>query len=130
MKSKKSGVFTPSDREPWEHERRVAEILARAGHYVEFLAEGSLRTPDIRVDGVIEYEIKSPESARAITIERAIKKALKQSRNIIIDASRMKDARDDRVRNTLIFQARSRKQIKEMLYITKRGKIIDITSML
>lgn len=130
MKEQRAGVFTPKGRKVWAHEQRVAGILAAAGHYVEFLPETTIKTADIRIDGITEYEIKSPENARNITIERAIKKALKQCTNIIIDTSRMKGARDNRVKNFLIFQARSRHQIKKMLLITKRGEIIDIRSLI
>lgn len=126
----KAGIFTPANRKVWSHERHVTEILAQAGHYVEFLLESSIHTPDIRLDGVTEYEIKSPESSRAITIERAIKKALKQCNNLIIDASRMKNARDASVTRFLVAQARSRKQIKKMLFITKKGEIIDILKLI
>jgi len=90
MNSRKTGIFIPNERKIWKHEQRVAKILAHAEHYVKFLAENAQHMPDIRIGNVIEYEIKSPENARNITIERAIKKALKQSQNIIIDASRMK----------------------------------------
>ena len=125
----KAGVFTAPGRKPWPHERRVADILALAGHYVEFLPEGSLHTPDVKVDG-IEYEIKSPRSATANSLEHSLKKALKQSPNLIIDSSRMKGIRDDRILRFLVSQARSRKQIKKMLFLTKTGKIIDIFGLL
>lgn len=125
-----AGIFIPVGRKIWEHERHVADILATTGHYVEFLIEQTIHTPDIRLDHVIEYEIKSPESARAITIERAIKKALKQCNNLIIDSSRMKNARDASVIRFLTAQAKSRKQIKKMLFITKKGEIIDILKLI
>ena len=130
MKDNQAGVFTPKGRKVWPHEQRVANILAAAGHYVEFLPEATLKTPDIRIDNATEYEIKSPENARNITIERAIKKALKQCPNIIIDASRMKGAKDIRTQNFLVFQAKSRHQIKRILFITKQGKVIDISSLI
>ena len=65
---KKTGIFIAPGRRPWKHELRVAEILALAGHYVEFLAEGNLPTADIKLDG-IEFEIKSPERFNANTFE-------------------------------------------------------------
>lgn len=126
----KAGVFVPKGRKVWPHEQHVADILADSGHYVEFLVERTLKTPDIRVDNLTEYEIKSPENPRNITIERALKKALKQCPNVIIDASRMKGSKDERVQNFLIFQAKSRKQLKKLFFITKKGKIIDITSII
>ncbi len=125
----KPGIFIPKGRKVWPHERHVANILVNDGHYIEFLNEKISKTPDIRIDNLTDYEIKSPEGSKIITIERSIKKALKQCPNIIIDSSRIKGARDERIQIFLIFQAKSRKQIKKLLYITKKGKIIDITSL-
>lgn len=129
-RTNQAGIFIPQGRQPWPHERHVAETLANAGYYVEFLAERSIKTPDIRINGAIEFEIKSPEGARAITIERAIKKALKQCPNIIIDASRMKGVRESQVIKHLAFQLKARKQIKRMLFVTRRGEIIDISNLI
>ena len=77
----------------------------------------------------MEYEIKSPRSANANSLEHIIKKALKQSCNLIIDISRIKDAREDTIRRFLITQAKSRKRIRNMILITKIGQIIDIMSL-
>ena len=124
------GVFIPAGRKPWPHEMRVAEILALAGHKVEFLNERiGLRTADIKLDGV-EYEIKSPESFNANTFEHRLKDATKQSPNIIIDTSRIKKVRDLKVRAFLISQVRKQKQIKHLIMVTKRGQIIDISSLI
>ena len=118
------GVYIAPGRNPWPHELRTAKILALAGHYVEFLPEGNLHSPDIRLDGV-EYEIKSPETEKTSSLEQSIRTALKQCSNIIIDSSRMK-MHDNRVRGFLVKKCREQKQIKKMLFITKRGEIIDI----
>ena len=126
--SRKKGTFIAPGRKLWPHEMRVAEILAMAGHRVEFIEESNLHTADILLDGV-EFEIKSPKSATANSLEHILKKALKQSPNIIIDTSRMKGVRDDNTRRFLVAQMRSRKQIKRLLMITKRGQIIDISGL-
>lgn len=125
----KAGVYIEPGRKPWAHELRVAEILALAGHRVEFLAEGTLPSADILLDG-IEYEIKSPKTTSANSLEHILKRALKQSPNIIIDTSRMKNVRDDNLRKFLVAQVRSRKQIKKLLMVNKRGQIIDISAMI
>lgn len=124
----KAGVFIAPGRKPWPHERRVANVLALAGHYVEFLPEGNLHAPDVKVDG-IEYEIKSPETEKTASLEQSIRTALKQCSNIIIDSSRMK-MRDDRARRFLVKKCREQKQIKKMVFITKRGEIIDIFGLI
>lgn len=128
-KKKKAGVFIAPGRKPWPHERRVADLLALAGHYVEFLPESHVHTADIKIDGV-EYEIKSPKSAAANSLEHSLKKALKQSPNLVIDSSRLKGVRDDKIRRFLVSQVRSRKRIKRMLFVTKAGRIIDIFGLL
>lgn len=86
------------------------------------------KTADILLDG-IEFEIKSPKSANANSLEHILKKAVKQSCNIIIDTSRMKKVRDDNTRRFLINQVRIRRQINNLIMITKQGQIIDISAL-
>lgn len=87
-----------------------------------------MKTADILLDGAA-YEIKSPKSVNSNTLEHILKKALKQSSNIIIDTLRMKNALDDNTRRFLINQVRIRKQIKKLIMISKQGQIIDISSL-
>lgn len=124
--TKKGRIIIPAGRKPWPHELRVAEILAAAGHMVEFLPETSLKTADIRLDGV-EYEIKSPFTNKPDKLERNLKRALKQSKNIIFDSSRTKNIRDDKLYKFLITKAGQQKQIGRLIFITKRGRTIDIS---
>ena len=125
MKKDKTGVYIAPGRKLWAQEKRVAEILALDGHYVEFLVEGLLPSADIRLDGV-EFEIKSPESFNPNTLEHTIRDTLKQSSNIIIDTSRMKRAHDYQVQRFLTGIVYRNTRIKRLLMVTKRGKIIDI----
>lgn len=126
----RAGIIIPPGRRVWEYELRVAQVLAMAGYRVEFLKElGNIPTTDVRLNGV-EYEIKSPERFNANTLEHTLKNALRQAPNIIIDSSRMNGVRDDKVCRFLVRQLRSRKQIKNLLFVTKRGKIIDIRALI
>ncbi len=99
-----------------------------AGHNIEFLSESNVSTADILLDGV-EYELKSPFTNKPDKLERNLKRALKQSKNIIFDSYRVKNMRDDSLRRFLIKKAREQKQIGKLLFITKHGQIIDITSL-
>ncbi len=121
-------VVVPANANPWPHELRVAKILALAGYAVEFIPETNTKTADILLDG-IEFEIKSPKSANANSLEHILKKAVKQSCNIIIDTSRMKNVRDDNTRRFLINQVRIRRQINNLIMITKQGQIIDVSAL-
>ncbi len=128
--SKQKGrVIIPAGRRPWPHELRVADILAMAGHNIEFLPEGNLKSADILLDGV-EYEIKSPFTNKQDKLERNIKRGLKQAKNIIFDSSRIKGMRDDNLRRFLVKKAREQKQISELIFITKRNQIVDIKSLI
>ena len=77
-------IIVPDSRKPWPHEIYVAEVLSDAGYRVEFLKEGNYPEADIKI-GNRKYEIKSPETFNANTLEHKIKDAVKQSPNIIIN---------------------------------------------
>ena len=121
----KGKIIIPAGRHPWPHEMRVAEILSNNGYKVEFLKETSIQTADIKLNGK-EYEIKSPFTNKPDKIERNIKRGLKQSKNIIIDSYRIKEMKDADVKRFLTKKAKEQNQIKSMLFITKKGTIIDI----
>ncbi len=121
----KGKIIIPKGMSVWPHEFRVAKILATTNHVVEFLPTRSIKTADILLDGV-EFEIKSPITNRTDKLERVIKRALRQSRNIIYDSARIKNLSDDKLCNFLIHKARMQPQIRKLLLITKDGRVIDI----
>lgn len=79
---------------------RTARTLALAGYSVRFLPESSLMSTDILLDK-IEFEMKAPKTDKTSSLEQVIRKALKQSPNIIIDSFRMK-IRDDVAKKFLV----------------------------
>ena len=122
----KGKVVIPADARPWPHEQRVAKILAMAGYYVEFIPEANLKTPDIYLNKTM-FEIKSPTSDKIKAVERNLEKALKKCQNIVFDSSRMK-VRDDQVIKELIKRRKEGKGLKKIIFINKRGTIVDIES--
>jgi len=122
-------IIIPEGLHPWPHELRVAEILALAGHTVEFIPTSIVKTADILLDGV-EFEIKSPITDNPKKIIRNIKRALQQSLNIIIDSSRIKGMHDDNLRKLLVSRAKDQKMLKRLLLITKHDQIIDIMTLI
>ncbi len=126
-RNKKVGqIIIPANVYPWPHELRVAQILARAGFVVEFLLDTkNIKTADVLVNG-IPFEIKSPFTNKPDKLERVIKRALKQSCNIVFDTSRIKNMSDARLHQFLAFKAKHQPQINRLLLITKAGKIVDI----
>ena len=127
--SKRGRVVTPADANPWPHEQKVAKVLALAGHYVEFIPETNLKTPDIYLDNTI-YEIKSPITNNPKKIIRNVKRALEKSPNVIIDSSRVKGLRDDAIQRALKNKVKDLPGLKSLLFINKRGQIIDIIALI
>jgi hypothetical protein len=111
-----------------KHEVDAAWILAR--HYnavIEFLrrVDGyKISTPDIVMNGVL-WEIKSPEGKSKKNIERQVKRALKQSRNIIIDGRRS-GSDDVSIENKLRKEVEAHTSIRRLVYITKTEKVLEI----
>lgn len=128
--AKNSQIRIPAGTQPWPHELRVANILASAGHDIEFLAVSAHKTADILLDG-IEFEIKSPRTDKINSLEHLVKRALRQSPNIIIDSSRTNGLKlnDAKIRTFLVNYARRHGQIRRLLFLTRKGKIIDITAL-
>lgn len=119
-------VVKPSNTNPWPHEERTADILAEAGYCIEFLPRSS-SSPDILLNNVI-YEMKSPRSYKANSMEQLIKDALykKECPNIVFDSLRLKGVRDERIERFLISQVKKRKAIKKLLFVNRRHEVVDI----
>jgi hypothetical protein len=115
----------PNGADPRLHEIKVTEILAKQGRAIIFLVPKDTykqKTPDIVMDGE-EWEIKSPQKGN---IEKNLKKASRQSQNIIIYSGRTKEP-DGKIERTLRKKITEQKKIKKIIFITKTGKIVDIT---
>lgn len=122
---KKGQIIIPAGRKPWPHELRVAEILAAAGHRVEFVLESSLKTPDIYLDGT-QYEIKSPITNNPKKIIRNVKRALEKCPNVIIYTSRVKSLDDNSIQRCIKNKVKDFRGIRSLLLVARRGQIIDI----
>lgn len=75
--------------------------------------------------------MKSPRSFKTNSMEQLIKDALyrKQCPNIVFDSLRLKGVRDYKVVEFLVSQVKMRKKIKNMLFVSRRGVIIDIIKL-
>jgi len=115
--------------EPEPHEIHTALFLRKTGREVTFLApknQHGVKTPDIRMDGLY-WEVKSPVSAGARSIEHAFRSAIKQSENIIFDLRRSR-ASDmaNLAKIKYIYKLVRSKKVKRVLIITKEQKLLDL----
>lgn len=128
MKEKVGNVTIPPDVGIRPHELCTARSLAKAGHEVVFLKKSDVehrKTPDILMDGV-PWEMKAPIAPNARALDRNVRRALRQSSRIVIDARRIKKLPDSVVERELRKYAREMQSIKAMLMIDHHENIIDI----
>ena len=121
-------IRLPADESIWQHELVAVQALAREGYDVEFIATRSgnhRKSPDIKMGGIY-WEIKSPRADKLSAIERNIKRALKQSPNIIIDSQRMKKIHDTTIEKYLIQKFHQQKAIQKMIFINRKHTVIVI----
>lgn len=110
------------------HELKTAKALAKKGHSVEFLGvvEGAEHA-DIIMDGVI-WEMKSPETKDIKYIERILRRATRQSHNVILDSARLIAIRDDRLKRELYRLASFIKSLKRLILVDKGKTLLSFFS--
>lgn len=90
---------------------------------------GTGKTPDLKINN-IKWELKSPQGNGVKTIENILKKATKQSKNIVLDLSRIKMNGNQALARTKYYLHNNKHGIKKLIVITKNHKVIDFTSEL
>lgn len=126
--NKKSGdINLPNNLNPEPHEISTANFLAKHGKNIEFLVPNRSRhskTPDITFDGK-RWEVKSPTGNSKTTISNSLKRAVKQSSYIVLDARRTKLA-DELIISEIQRNIKLTRSIKEVLLITKSRELVVI----
>ncbi len=106
--------------EPTESDILVANIFARLGSDVEFIAPSRayrVRTPDIHMDG-LAWEIKCPTSRKIDKFRQNISSALEQSPNVIIGTFRTKTT-DEKIIKFIADYLKDHKKVKRLKVVTK-----------
>lgn len=121
------GKITPNGVSLEKHENDTVVFFTELGFDIELIppskTSGS-KKPDFIMDD-LEWEMKSPQSNGARTIEHAVRTASKQSENIIIDLRRSK-LDTERAITQIRFHTSKRTNIKRLIVITKKGTKLDI----
>ncbi len=117
-------IIIPTNINP-RPERFEIEAASIIAEYLqadaEFIVRDVAKTPDVEIQGA-QWEIKSPLGKGKHVIEDQIKRASRQSLNIIIDARRCK-LHIARVRSQLKYTVSFRKHLKRVLLINKRKEV-------
>jgi len=133
MSKKPQGkVIIPPHINVLEHEIKTAQALAGAGYDVSFIPKKDglrVKSADVLINDVM-FEMKSPKSGKLSAVERNLKRASHQSANIVFDSRRMKNLRDINIQRILIAKLQQQKTIKNILFINKDGKPVDIRALI
>ena len=128
MKQPRGKIIIAPDLNVWPHEYETAKALAMAGMTVEFIRRSEeYRTTSAEVigDGLI-WEIKAPESDKAKVIEKNLRKALHQAKNVIFDARRMKKLPDMVIEREVRKWGFELRTIKHLIYVNRSGEVCII----
>ncbi|MBR2588758.1 hypothetical protein IKE84_00180 [Candidatus Saccharibacteria bacterium] len=123
---RKRGKITPNGVVLKTNENATVVFLTEQGFDVDLIPTSNtpgVHTPDIKMNG-LEWEMKAPLGEGNQLMENIIQRALKQSRNIIIDLRHTKRHQTKCLRE-LGKQFASKKNLKRLKIITKSGKILD-----
>ncbi len=127
MKKIKSGVLRTNNVRLQPHELATVEFLLRLGYNIELIIPSytpNNKNPDFFMEGVL-WESKSPMGKRVDVVERAFKKALSQSANVVIDLRRtsIPTVRSITVLKR-VFDTSCR--VKKLLIITREKELVDM----
>ena len=119
-------IIIPSGVVPEKHEVETASLLAISGHDVVFIIPSrtkGVKNPDILYRNK-KWELKCPVGNGRWTIKEQLRRAAKQSSNVILDSRRTKISSYE-VKKQASFYFSKHKSIKEFILITKSGKLIE-----
>jgi len=114
-----------------EHVRRTAKAIASAGLTVEFVPasdKDSTKSPDVIIGGK-HWEMKSPKTIKMSQIEKNLKRASKQSKNIIIDSQRIKYIPDKKIQAFLVEKLQMQKSIEHLIFVNRQREVVDINKI-
>jgi len=119
-------IRIPAGINVWRHELNTANALAQAGYIVEFLPTKDIKdtkSPDILMDGE-KWELKAPKTDKLSAIERNLKRATKQSGNIVIDSHRLRKIHDSTVQAFLVQKFKQQKTTRKLLFVNRNVKLL------
>ena len=124
---RKNGALVTNSVYLMPHEQATVDFLLRQRFKIELIPRSRIpgvHTADILLNET-PYEIKSPLGDKKWTIARNLKRARRQSRNIVLDLRRIKRNENLCIREIQNYLNNSH-IIEEILIITKERSLIDM----
>ena len=128
MAKNQGHIIIQSGVNVWPHELKTAQAFTLIGKDVEFIRrseEQHATSADCIIDGLV-WEMKAPTSSALRRVQRTLRDAVKQSRNVIFDSRRMKGVPDKAIERELRKWAKELKSLDRLLFVNRNGSVIDI----
>ena len=128
MMKRRGTIIAPSNLNIQEHEMSTARAIADYGMDVEFVAriEGNrAKSADFVGNGVL-WEVKSPTSDNLRVVQKRLREAIHQSRDIIFDSRRMRRLTNKSIQAEVEKWAKNLTSIRRLLYINRMGEVVKI----
>ena len=122
----KKGKIIPNGVILEKHEYKTVLLFTEMGVDIELIPKSEKRgvhAPDIVMNG-LRWEMKSPKGEGKYLMQNTIQKAVKQSRNVIVDLRRAKRSQE-RCLQELEKEFVSSKNMQKLKVITKSRRILD-----
>ncbi len=121
-------IIAPLDLNIQSHELDTARAIADYGFDVEFVARVKgerVKSADFVADNVM-WEVKSPTSDKLKVVEKHLRKAAHQSRDVIFDSRRMRHLPDASIMAEVSKWSKDLHSIRRLLYVDRSGAVVKI----
>ena len=122
----KKGKIIPNGVILEKHEYKTVLLFTEIGIDVELIPKSErkgVHAPDVIMNG-LRWEMKSPKGEGKYLMQNTIQKAVKQSKNVIVDLRRTKRSQE-RCLQELRKEFDSSKSLQRLKIITKSRRILD-----
>lgn len=120
-------VIVPKDVYPKPSNNELTAAYILMDYFkadVKFIPRNNCKTPDLLTKHT-EWELKTPIGNGKRNLQHVVSRALKQSRNIIID-TRFSKMNSEKIKSHLAAEIKKNSRIKRLLLINKQKKVIEI----
>lgn len=83
------------------------------------------RSAGVLMDDIV-WELKAPKSDKLHMVEQNLRRALKQSQNVVFDSRRMKGLPDPVIERELRKWGRELRSLRRLLFVNRHAQVIDI----
>jgi hypothetical protein len=122
----KTGKITPNGVILETHENATIVYLTEKGFNIELIPTSQIEgihTPDFKMCG-LDWVMKSPCGHSRWTIENQLRRAVRQSQNIVLDGRRLKMP-NQQIEREITRQFEKFKSIKRLILINKHGEMLS-----